>query len=361
MMQPLVKQSPVQANIRIVLGRNDRGSWERSESFGAIYRNAEGQMVLVGTVPLSGGVLPLTYLHERKASQGDAGGVSWVVYDAAQGTFVALSQQGATESVVETRGSPSEENLGEKSILGLRCRGSKVGWGDFTWEFWFSEEAHFVLFERTKTFTYEIIYEVIELTRKEPDRSVFDEARMALRGAEFATGGPFLPANVRRVLASDLDLMLQLAAEFGWLEDVQILVKDPRVYLDTKDAIQMTPLIRASSCGNAAVVGVLLDSGAAFNAKDANLMTALAHASAKGHLAVVQKLLNAGTSVNEVARHGMTALHWAVAGGHTQVVGALLKAGADPTIRNEEGESPTQLAERLNLDSVLRLLKTWPS
>ena len=59
---------------------------------------------------------------------------------------------------------------------------------------------------------------------------------------------------------------------------------------------------------------------------------------------VARVLIEAGEDVNKQCEHGRTALHMAAAWGHADVVQLLLENGANPTIVDEEGMAPPNVA-----------------
>ena len=61
-------------------------------------------------------------------------------------------------------------------------------------------------------------------------------------------------------------------------------------------------------------------------------------------LGVARLLITAGAEVNRQCEHGRTALQMAAAWGHLDVVQLLLQHGADPTIRDDEGMTPSEIA-----------------
>jgi ankyrin repeat protein len=63
-------------------------------------------------------------------------------------------------------------------------------------------------------------------------------------------------------------------------------------------------------------------------------------------LEVARLLINAGAEINRQCEHGRTALQMAAAWGHLDVFQRLIQHGADPTIRDEQGMTPSEIAAR---------------
>jgi molybdopterin converting factor small subunit len=59
-------------------------------------------------------------------------------------------------------------------------------------------------------------------------------------------------------------------------------------------------------------------------------------------------LLKKGANVNAKSSYGSTPLHWASYNGHESTVSFLLENGADPTITNNDGKTPVQVAQEKN-------------
>ena len=124
------------------------------------------------------------------------------------------------------------------------------------------------------------------------------------------------------------------------------------------------------------MVRALLEAGANANARNRNDEMPLHEATLHGDIDLVHLLLEAGAAVNARDGAGNTALHYAlsfgnrilhmlrakgintplhlVGNGPAELVRALLEAGADPTLRNNEGNTPVDLA---GSDVVKRLLQ----
>jgi len=67
---------------------------------------------------------------------------------------------------------------------------------------------------------------------------------------------------------------------------------------------------------------------------------------AAGGVEVARLLIAAGADVNRNCEHGRTALQMAAAWGHLDMVQFLIENGADPTIRDDEGMTPADIASR---------------
>ncbi|KAL4419244.1 hypothetical protein ABPG77_001182 [Micractinium sp. CCAP 211/92] len=106
-----------------------------------------------------------------------------------------------------------------------------------------------------------------------------------------------------------------------------------------------TPLIYAAREGHAAVVQLLLESGAAPDAATAaGRSTALHRAAWMGHIDVVHTLLAAGATPGLQDADGQTALHKAVQRGHSGVAAVLLAAAPELTgVQDKKGRLAADL------------------
>jgi hypothetical protein len=161
------------------------------------------------------------------------------------------------------------------------------------------------------------------------------------------------------------------------------------VRADEKDALGVTPLIKAAMFNRTAVAGLLVKAKADVNAANAQGYTPLHWAAAKGYLDIVELLLGngagvdprttlgltplmqaamagharvcdaliaKGAGVNEGDKHGATALHKAVNDGHVNVAEILVAAGADPKMGDEKGVTPLAIAQRKKNPQMIALL-----
>jgi len=99
---------------------------------------------------------------------------------------------------------------------------------------------------------------------------------------------------------------------------------------------EMTPLFMASKNGNAAMIDLLLKSGADPNAANSNGTTPLMLASASGKADAVKTLLGRGANVNAKDNtNGQTPLMFAAALNRADAIRALVDAGADLNVSSK--------------------------
>lgn len=159
------------------------------------------------------------------------------------------------------------------------------------------------------------------------------------------------------------------AAQGGHGDAVRVLLEakaDPNI----RGFAGKTPLYWAVERGYPDVVGKLLEHEADPNIKSAAGLTPLIEAAKNGRADIVKPLLAHEAEVD--AREGdtvlpgtldtsgaaaMTALMFASIGGHSDVVRALLDAGADVTIRNNNGQTAMEEAQKSGHPDIVGLLR----
>jgi ankyrin repeat protein len=104
------------------------------------------------------------------------------------------------------------------------------------------------------------------------------------------------------------------------------------------DRYHDTPLTYAARYGHVEVVLVLLEGGANVD------RTTVVVAAQYGHLDVCRLLLDWGAKVDRLDRWQHTALHYAAWGGHLSVVKLLVERGADVGVKNDNGQTASDLA-----------------
>lgn len=132
--------------------------------------------------------------------------------------------------------------------------------------------------------------------------------------------------------------------------------------VNAKDSIQDSAFLYSGAEGMNAILLETLKRGADVKSTNRYGGTALIPASEHGHATTVRILIDAGVPVNHVNNLGWTAMQEAILlnnGGprQQQVVSMLLAAGADPDIRDPEGRTALQNAQRLGFGEIATLLR----
>jgi hypothetical protein len=132
--------------------------------------------------------------------------------------------------------------------------------------------------------------------------------------------------------------------------------------VNAKDPIQDSAFLYAGAEGFNDVLRLTLAAGADVASTNRYGGTALIPASEHGHVETVHLLIAAGVPVNHVNNLGWTAMQEAILlnnGGPRQqdVVRLLLEAGADPDIRDPEGRTALQNADRLGFAGIAALIR----
>jgi hypothetical protein len=106
-----------------------------------------------------------------------------------------------------------------------------------------------------------------------------------------------------------------------------------------------TPLMKASLQGHSKIVKYLIQKGASSSLADNEGWTSLHNAASRGHTDVASILIVDGeVDCNPRSSSGFTPLMSAASQGHVKLIQILLDSGADPTIRNDYGETAFDIA-----------------
>ncbi|XP_041370759.1 poly [ADP-ribose] polymerase tankyrase-1-like [Gigantopelta aegis] len=150
------------------------------------------------------------------------------------------------------------------------------------------------------------------------------------------------------------DSALLEAAKKGNLARVQKLSTTENINCRDTQGRNSTPLHLAAGYNNVEVAEFLLENGADVNAQDKGGLIPLHNASSYGHVDIAGLLIKFNTCVNAQDRWGFTPLHEAAQKGRTHLCSLLLAHGADPTMKNQEGQSALDLT---TADDVRALLQ----
>ena len=132
--------------------------------------------------------------------------------------------------------------------------------------------------------------------------------------------------------------------------------------VNARDSIKDSAFLYAGAEGLNDILRLTLANGADVTSTNRFGGTALIPASEHGHVETVRILIAAGVPVNHVNNLGWTAIQEAILlgeGGPAQqaVVGLLLAAGADPDIRDPQGRTALDNAERLGFAEIATLIR----
>lgn len=137
------------------------------------------------------------------------------------------------------------------------------------------------------------------------------------------------PEIIEATIAQDTERIRELIAEGADVND--------RGNGDWIPAIHYTQ-------GNEEILRVLLEAGADPNIPDPT-STVLGSYALAGKVSAVTLLLEHGAEIDaQDPLYGKTALHNAASNGHLEIVELLVEQGADPTIENNDGQTPYELA-----------------
>ncbi|XP_028286164.1 poly [ADP-ribose] polymerase tankyrase-2-like [Parambassis ranga] len=149
------------------------------------------------------------------------------------------------------------------------------------------------------------------------------------------------------------DAALLDAAKKGCLARVKKLCTRDNVNCRDTQGRHSTPLHLAAGYNNLEVAEYLLQHGAEVNSQDKGGLIPLHNAASYGHVDVAALLIKYDACVNATDKWAFTPLHEAAQKGRTQLCALLLAHGADPTLRNQEGQSSLNL---VGADDVRALL-----
>ncbi|XP_063051733.1 tankyrase, TRF1-interacting ankyrin-related ADP-ribose polymerase b isoform X2 [Engraulis encrasicolus] len=149
------------------------------------------------------------------------------------------------------------------------------------------------------------------------------------------------------------DAALLDAAKKGCLARVQKLCSPENINCRDTQGRNSTPLHLAAGYNNLEVAEYLLEHGADVNAQDKGGLIPLHNAASYGHVDIAALLIKYNTCVNATDKWAFTPLHEAAQKGRTQLCALLLAHGADPTMKNQEGQTALDLATADDIRALL--------
>jgi hypothetical protein len=138
---------------------------------------------------------------------------------------------------------------------------------------------------------------------------------------------------------------LLLAIREPALEVAAVLINWPKTKVETRNRQDESPLMLAAINGLTEICQQLISKGADVNKPG---WTPLHYAATHGHLAVMNLLLENYAYIDAASPNGSTPLMMAASYGTPMAVKLLLEAGADPMLKNDQGLSAIDFAQRAN-------------
>ncbi|KAL0049995.1 hypothetical protein WJX82_002341 [Trebouxia sp. C0006] len=149
---------------------------------------------------------------------------------------------------------------------------------------------------------------------------------------------------------------VHVAAEQGWVALIDLLVKELRNKVDSRDAYQFTPLHSAANGGHVGTIQKLISFSHDVDVRDYLGRTPLHYAALHGRAAAVEELIKQGAAHGaKDNRGGYTPLHLAADAGQCEVISRLFELGADLEAVSTKGWTPLALANMkgpANVDAI---------
>jgi ankyrin repeat protein len=152
------------------------------------------------------------------------------------------------------------------------------------------------------------------------------------------------------MVGASAGLPLHLAAREGKVDCVHALTTPENV--DTEGPQGRTPLIEAAINGHLSVVKFLVERGADVNKVDADGSSALLAAASGGHLPIVEYLIEHGADINQTDKSNEGLLINLLLKGHFAAADSLLQRGVEANVVTDIGVTPLLIAARLNCTRV---------
>lgn len=134
---------------------------------------------------------------------------------------------------------------------------------------------------------------------------------------------------------------------------IQALLDAPATNVELRNAKDESPLMMAALKGQQELVSRLI-------ARDADInkpgWTPLHYAATNGHVAVMKQLLDQHAFIDAQSPNGTTPLMMAAMYGSTAAVRLLVEEGADPLMKNEQGMTAADFAQRANRPDAIQLI-----
>lgn len=137
---------------------------------------------------------------------------------------------------------------------------------------------------------------------------------------------------------------------------IKVLLDWPKVHIEARTAQDESPLMLAALKGMTELCQQLIAKGADVNKPG---WAPLHYAATNGHLAAMALLLEQFAYIDAASPNGTTPLMMAASYGTEPAVKLLLEAGADPLLKNSQGLSAIDFAQRANREDSVQTIAAF--
>jgi uncharacterized protein len=137
---------------------------------------------------------------------------------------------------------------------------------------------------------------------------------------------------------------------------VAVLLKSPKINAEVRSAKDESALMFAAINGHLEIASALIDAGADVNKTG---WAPLHYAATKGHVGMIELLLENHAYIDTESPNLTTPLMMAAMYGTVQALKVLLEAGADPQLKNEQGLTAIDFANRVNRPESAELVASY--
>lgn len=152
----------------------------------------------------------------------------------------------------------------------------------------------------------------------------------------------------------DGDTGLVIAVREESLKVAQLLINAPRADLNALNAKGESALMLACLKGQSVLAEAMIKKGADVNKTG---WTPLHYAASGGQPALIRLLIENHAYIDAESPNGSTPLMMASMYGTTEAVELLLDEGADTLLKNQQGLTATQFAQRADRENIVQIIK----
>lgn len=205
-------------------------------------------------------------------------------------------------------------------------------------------------------------------------RQEFFKTELVLTGEKFSSDGfihTIRSTDMRKIKlyirsGANVDAMGKLgvsplcaAAQTGNIDAVNVLLDANANILQKNASNGLTPVFCAIEGNNIEILEKLLDEGVSIRTRTEQGLSMVQYASLLGREQMLSYLLTKGADPNMQNMYGQTALHYAVTQDNSYILNILLSAGALVDVVDIRGNSPIDLAQKLDKQSYVRQLSRY--